>query len=194
MLVRGIEYCDPAYLRRLQSFFGESDRVLVVFDNVDLLSAQFADNGLHPHAFHSHACAHRVHILVFGHDRDLGALARFTSNGADDDGAIVNFRHFGLKQVLYKFRRGPRNHYGRPLRRSLYARNDDPETLAYGERLQTGLLFARHPSLGLADIQNYVGPLDALHRRVNNFADPTDVLFVDRVPFGLTNFLKDDLL
>ena len=73
-------------------------------DDVDLLSAQFADDRLHPHALHADASADRVHVLVLGHDCDLGALAGFAGNGTDDHSTVVNFRHLGLKQMLYQFR------------------------------------------------------------------------------------------
>ena len=61
------------------------------------LAVQLADDALHAHAFHADARAHAIHVFVFRHDRDLGALARFTRYRADHHRAIVNFWHFALK-------------------------------------------------------------------------------------------------
>ncbi len=41
--------------------------------------------------FHAHAGTHRIHILVAALHSDLGALAGFTGNGANDHGVVVNF-------------------------------------------------------------------------------------------------------
>ena len=72
----------------------------MILDDVDFFSAQFADDRLHTHALHAYAGADSVDVFVFRHDRDLGALSSFAGDGADDDGSVVNFRHFGLEQML----------------------------------------------------------------------------------------------
>ena len=36
--------------------------------------------------------------------------AGFARNGADHDGAVVNFRNLGLEQMLHQLRSGARNH------------------------------------------------------------------------------------
>ena len=78
----------------------------MVLDNVNLFAAQFANDRLHTHALHAHACANRIHIFVFRQHGNLGAFAGFASDGADDNRAVVNFRDFRLKQMLHQFRRG----------------------------------------------------------------------------------------
>ena len=105
MLLARIHHRDTAHFCRLQGLFGKGHRIFVVLDDVDLLAAQFADNGLHTHAFHAHACTYRVHIFVFRHNGDLGALAGLARDGTDDYRPIVNFGDFGLEQVLHQFGR-----------------------------------------------------------------------------------------
>ena len=69
----------------------------MILDDVDLLAAQLANDGLHTHALHANACADGVNVFVLGQDGNFGALTSFTGDGANDDGAIVDFRHFGLE-------------------------------------------------------------------------------------------------
>ena len=82
----------------------------MILDDVDFFAAQLADDRLHAHAFHADAGADRVDVLVFRHDGNFRALASFAGDGADHDGAVVNFRDFGLEQVLHQIGRGARNH------------------------------------------------------------------------------------
>ena len=98
MLFAGIDNGDAADFGRLQRLFGEGDGVFVILDDVDFFAAQLANDRLHAHALHADAGADGVDVFVFRHDGDLGALAGFAGDGADDDGAVVNLRHFGLEQ------------------------------------------------------------------------------------------------
>src|SRR5229473_1546925 len=116
MLVARIHYGHTAHFGWLQRLFREGHRIFVILNDVNLLAAQLADNGLHPHTLHADASAHRVHVFVLGHDRDLGALSGFARNRPDHHGSIINFRNFGLEQVLHQIRRSPRNHDRRSFR------------------------------------------------------------------------------
>src|SRR6185312_13119108 len=185
---------DAAYLGRLQSLFGKGRDFLAELDDVDLLAAQLANDRLHAHTLHTYACAHRVHILVAGHDGDLGTLASFAGNGTDGYGTVVNLRNLALEQVLHQFGRGAGNDDLRPLRSAIHPQKDNTDALAHGELLQTGLLAARHPRLGLADVEDYVLRLDALYRRVQNLADAVVVFVEYRVALGFADLLEDDLL
>ena len=97
---------DAAHLGRLQRLLGEGGDLVAELDDVDLFAAQFADDGLHAHAFHAHAGAHRIHVLVAALHGDLGALAGFARNGADDHGVVVNLRNLRLEEVRNQLRRG----------------------------------------------------------------------------------------
>src|SRR5215813_11612475 len=106
MFLPRIKNGDAAHLGRLQCFFCKGDRIFVILDDVNLLAAQLADDGLHTHPFHSDTSAHGVHIFVFRSNRNFGALTGFARDGFDLDRAVVNFRHLGLEQVLHQLRRG----------------------------------------------------------------------------------------
>ncbi len=194
MLIGAVDDGHPAHLRRLQRFLRESHRVFVIFDDVDLLAAQFADNGLHAHALHTDARPHGVHVLVFGHDSDLGALASFAGDSTNDDGAVINLWNFGLEQMLHQLRYGARHHHARTLGSSFDARDHHAHALADGKRLQPGLLLARHARLRLADVKDYVRALNPLYRGVHNLAHAPDVFVVDRVPLGFADLLENHLL
>ena len=165
----------------------------MIFNDVDLLAAQFADDGLHAHAFHSHTCAYSIYVLIFGHDCDLGSLACLSRNGADHDGAVVNLRNFRLKQMLHKLRHSARNNYPGPLRGALHPSDHHPYTFTHRERLKPRLLLAGHASLRLPDVEDHVGTFDTLHRSVYDLSHTADVLVVNRVTFGFSHLLKNDL-
>ena len=105
----------------------------MIFDDVNLLATQLANDGLHTHALHSHAGADRIHLFVFRHDSNFRALASFAGNRADHDRTVVNFRNFSLKQVLNEFRHRARHYNAGPLRGLFDARNHDSHALADGE-------------------------------------------------------------
>ncbi len=79
----------------------ELHRVFRVGNDVDFFPAQFADDGLHAHALHAHARAHRIDVLVAALHGDLGALAGFARGRANLHGTVVNFRHFHLEKALH---------------------------------------------------------------------------------------------
>src|SRR5262249_24126497 len=194
MLLARFNDCDAADLGRLQSFLREHDGIFVKFNDVDFLAAQLADDRLHAHALQAHAGAHGVHILIFGHDRDLGALSGFTGDGTDLHRAIVNFRYLGLEQVLHQFRRSARDDNGRSLGVLVDPGQHHAHALADGERLQPRLLLLRHLGFRLTNVEDHVRTLHALHRSVDELAYAPDVLVVNGVALRFTDFLKDDLL
>ncbi len=156
MLAAGIDHGDLAHFRGLQSFLGERHRIFVILDDVDLLSAQLADDRLHPHALHAHAGAYRVHVLVARHDRDLGTLPGFARNGPDNDGVVVDFRHFALKQALHQFGNGPGNDHLGAFGCAVHPLQHHAHALTDGELLQPRLLAFGHSGLGFAKVEDYV--------------------------------------
>src|SRR6185369_12241587 len=181
-------------LGRLQRFFRERGRVFVVLDDVDLLAAQLADDGLHAHALHSNAGANGINVLIFGHHGDLRTLAGFTRDRADHDGAIVDLRNFRLEQVLYQLRRGARDDHARAFARTFHANDHNPNAFTDGERFQARLFFARGASFGFAEIKNEIRAFLPLHGSVDDLAHASDVLVVNRVALGFAHLLEDHLL
>src|SRR5579862_2883761 len=194
MLLPAVDHCNPADLRRLQSFFREGDCILVELDDVDLLAAKLADDGLYAHALHADARPNGIHVLVFRHDGDFRALSRLARDRPNHHGSVVNFRYFRLEQVLHKLGRGAGHHDSRAFGGAFNPSDNDTHSLSHRKGFQPRLFLARHPRLGLADIENHVRAFYALHRGIDDLAHPPDVLVIDGVTLGLSYFLKDDLL
>src|SRR5689334_13859801 len=80
----------------------ENDRVFGEFDDIDLLAAQFADDGLHAHAFHADTRADAIHVAIAAGHSDLRTLSRFARATANDHGTVVDFGYFLLKESFDK--------------------------------------------------------------------------------------------
>ncbi len=126
--------------------------------------------------------------------RDLRALARFPRNRPDHHRAVINFRYFGLEQMLDQFRSGARSDHARTLHRFFHTHDHHSNPLADRERFQPRLLLASHARFGLADIENHIRTFEPLHGRIHDLVHMTDVLVVNRVTFRFAHFLKYDLL
>ena len=135
-----------------------------------------------------------IDVFVFRHDGDLGTLAGFAGNRADDHRVVVNLRHFRLEQMRHQFRHGARHHNLRSFGSLLNANDHHSRTLAGSERFQPRLVLPGHSRLGLAQIHDDVLAFLALDGGVDDFTDAADVLVVNRVPLGLAHLLEDDLL
>src|SRR6185437_6375515 len=194
VLLHRIDHSHAADLRGLQRLFGKRHRIFVILDDVDLLAAKFADDGLHTHALHADARAHRVHFFVFRHDCDLGAFAGFTGNSADHNCTVINFRDFRLEKVLHQFRRGARDNDTRSLRSFFNASDHHADTLANGKRFKPRLFFTRSFRFRFADIEDHVRAFDPLYSRVDDLAHAADVLVVHSVALGFAHLLENDLL
>ena len=94
-----------ADLRRADGVGRKCHGVVVPLDDVDLLPPQFADDRLNTRTFHAHARADGVDIPFARCHSDFGSFAGFARNAFDLNGAIIDFRHLGLEQMLHQFRR-----------------------------------------------------------------------------------------
>src|SRR5713101_8309859 len=64
VLLDRVDDADTADFGGAKRVRGEHHRVFRELDDVDFLPAQFANDGLHPHAFHTHTGAHAVHVTI----------------------------------------------------------------------------------------------------------------------------------
>src|SRR5262245_32352388 len=99
---------------------GEHHRILGVLDDVDLFTAQLADDRLHAHALHAYAGAYAVDVAVTALHRDLGPLASLSSATADRHSAIVDLGHLLLEQPHHQLRRCARHQNARALARLIH--------------------------------------------------------------------------
>src|SRR5207302_2617889 len=171
------------------------DDVFVEGDDVDLLAAQLADDGLHARAFHADAGADRIDVALARHDRDLGALAGLAHGAADDDGAVVNLRHFHLEELDQQARIGAREDYLRSFRLRVDVDDDRFDAIALRVALGARLLAARDDSLGLAiEIDDHVAALEALHVAVFEVAELAVEFVVNHLALGLADLPLQPLL
>src|SRR5712692_11230289 len=150
MLAQRVNDRHPADLGRAQSVGGEHHRIVRILDNVDLFTAQFPNDGLDTHAFHSHTSAHAVHIPVTALHRDLGPLAGFPGAAFDHDGPVVNFGNLLLEQPHDQLWRRPRNDHPRALARFINRLDHAPQAIADTVVFQARLLYSWKPGFDSA--------------------------------------------
>ncbi len=172
----------------------ERDRVLGPLDDVDLLAAQLADDGLHARAAHADAGADRIDVALAREDRDLGAVARLADGAANHHRAVVDLRHFLLEQLDEQRRIGARQDDLRALGVLRDRLDDGAHAVADGVVLRARLFLARNLRFDAADFRDDVAALEALDHRVDDLADALAELAVDLLALGLAHALGDDLL
>src|SRR6185503_5968119 len=105
---------DDAYaadLGRAERVGCKNDRVIRELDDVNFLSPQLADDGLHSHTLHTNASAYAVHVTITALHCNFGAFAGFPCAPLDDDGGVVDLRHFLFKQPHHQLGRRTGNHH-----------------------------------------------------------------------------------
>ena len=183
-----------ADLRRAQRMGGEHHGIVGIFDDVDLLAAQLADDGLHAHAFHADAGADAIDIAVAALHGDLGALAGFARAALDGHGAVVDLRHFLFEEAHHQFRRRARYQHAGALAGLIHQLDDAAHAVADAVAFEARLLFLGQLGFGLAEVQHIVRTFDAFDGAVDQFAGAPRILLEDGVAFGLADLLKDHLL
>src|SRR5262249_9104197 len=153
---------DPADFRGTQGMCGEDHRIFRILDNVDLLAAQLANDGLYAHALHTDACAHAVHIAVAALHGDLGALPGFPRASANRHRAIVNLRDFLLEQPHYQLRGGSRYEHTWALAGFVDQLDHAANAVTDAVTLETRLLFLGELGFRLTQVEDIIGPFDAL--------------------------------
>src|ERR1019366_2479267 len=194
VLSHGIEDGDPAHLGRAEGMGGEHHRVVGIFDDVDLLAAQLADDGLHAHALHAHAGAYAIYVAVAALDGDLSALAGFARASLDGHRAVVDLGDFLLEEAHHQLRRGARHHHPGTFAGLVHQPNHAADAVAHAVAFQARLLLLGQLGLGLAEVQNVVRPLDALDGAVHEFARAPGVFLVHGFALGFADLLENDLL
>src|ERR1700722_9610274 len=194
MLVPGVDDRDAADLGGTERMRGEDHRVFGEFDDVDLLAAQLANDGLHAHALHAYASAHAVHVAIPAHDGDFGALTGFARAAFDDHRVVVDLRNFLLEQPHHEFGRSTGHNHSRVLARLVHTADHATAAIAHTEIFQLALFFFEQTRFGLAQVDHQVLALDALHRAIDQFTHASGVFRKDGLAFGLAHFLQNHLL
>ncbi len=111
-----------------------------------------------------------------------------------DDRVVVDLRHFRLEEVLHQLRRGPGDDHLRALGGAVHLQQHHAQPLAHRELLKTRLLALGAAGFGLAQVEDHVLALDALHRGIQHFFLAVRILLEDRVALGFADLLEDHLL
>src|SRR5580704_5585829 len=172
----------------------ERNSVLGEFDDIDLLAAQLANDGLHAHALHSDASAYAVHIAIAAGDGNFGPLAGFAGTTFYYNRVVVNLWNFLLEQTHHQLRRAAGNNDAGILAGLLHALDHAADALAHAEVFELALLFLGHARFGLAQIHHQVLALQPFHGAVHQFAYSAGILRVNGLTLGFADLLQDDLL
>ena len=140
-----IDNLHARHFCRAQRLLRERYRLFVIRDNVDLFAAQLANDRLHAHAFHAHARAHGIDVFVAARHRHFRPLPRFPRGESNLHRAVINFRHFHLKQALHQARIRARNNHLRPFRRAIHHFDHHAQPFADVVRFQFRLFALRQP-------------------------------------------------
>src|SRR5260221_8411713 len=189
-----VEDADAAHLGRRERVDHEGGGVVVPFDDVDLLAAQLADDGLHARALHAHAGAHGIHVLLAGDHRDLGPLPRLAHAAPDLDGAVVDLGHLHLEELDEQGGIGAADHDLWSLGRLQDLDDGHAHAVARLVGLGPALLLAREQRLRAPEVDHEVAHFLALDDPVDHLAHAAGVLGEDVVPLRLPDLLEDDLL
>ncbi len=111
-----------------------------------------------------------------------------------DHRVVVDLGNLRLEQVRHQLRRGAAHNHLRTLGCAVHLEQHHAHALAHAELLQPRLLALGAARLGLAQVEDYVLALEALHRRVQHFLFAVRILLEDRVALRLAHLLEDDLL
>src|SRR5690348_1110372 len=180
-------------LRRAQRFLREGNDVFGIRNDVDFFAAQFADDGLHAHAFHAHTGAHGIDVLISAEDSDLGALASFASGGTNLHGAVIDLRDFHFEQALDEHGIGPGDDDLRSFGGAIHSLDHHAKAVAKIVSFQPGLLAFGETRLGAAHIDDDVGAFETLDDAVHELAGAAVIFVKDGIALGLAHFLHDDL-
>ena len=194
VVVFRIDDLDARDLGRTQGFLGEGNDVFRIRNDVDFFAAQFADDGLHAHAFHAHAGAHWIDVFIAAEYGDFGALTRFARRGPNLHRAVVDLRDLHFEQALYQYGISAGDDDLRAFCGSVHGLNDHTQAVAEIVGFQARLLALRQPRFGAAHVDDDIRALETLDDAVHELAG-TSVIFVkDRVALGLAHLLHDHLL
>src|SRR5260370_22246032 len=150
---------------------GEDYRIVGKFDDVDLLAAQLADDGLHAHALHADAGANTIDIAVPALHRDFGALSGFPGAVLDGNRAVVNFGNLLFEQPHDQLGGGARDHDAGALAGLVDGLNDAAHAVADAVIFEARLFLLGEAGFGFTEITHGVRAFDALDRAVHQLAD-----------------------
>src|SRR5262249_29650884 len=185
---------DVGDLRRPQRVDDQRLDRLVPPDDVDLLAVQLLGDRLDARAADADAGADAVDAHVGRGDRDLGAVARLAGDALDLDHAVGDLGHLDLEEAAHDVGVGARADDPDAQPDLLHLGDQHLDAVADRVGLAAHRLGARQDPLALAEIDDQVAGLDALHDAGDDRALAGVVLREDAVLLGLSVALDHHLL
>ena len=108
--------------------------------------------------------------------------------------AVVDLRHFLFKEPHHQIRRGAGYDHPGVLPGFFDALDHAAYTVADAEILGARLLLLRQARLGLADINDQIGPFHSLDTAIHQIPDAVGELGINRFAFSFADLLQDHLL
>src|SRR5690606_706730 len=162
--------------------------------DVNAFVRQLVDNVLDAVTAHPNARADTVDTLVRAADGDLAAVTGLASDRADLDHAVCNLRDLLFEQPLDQQRTGAAEHHADAAALRPHVTNHRAQPLVRMVRFPRNLLATRQNTFDVAERHGRRVVLVPLDDAVDELPDLTFELFDQRVPFGFTDLLNNDLL
>ena len=124
----------------------------------------------------------------------LARLPGIAGDRLDLDDAVVDLRHFHGEELRHELRMRAGQEDLRAALLAAHVVDIGAHAVAVAEGLARDHLVAADDRLAAAEIDDDVAVFDALHRAVDDLADPVLVILVLAVALGLAHLLHDDLL
>lgn len=178
----------------LESFDDVLNRVFVPAHHIDAFAGQLVGHGRHARAADADAGADGFDALVMAHHGNLGTGAGITGRSLDFHGALFDFRHFELKELLDEFIAGARQDNLLALVGFVDAKHVGADAIGVAQ------VFARnHFALGqagfqAADFDDGAFLVRALDLTGDHLFIASEELIENLFAFGVTQALQDDLL
>ena len=187
-----IQY-DLLHFGRGQGIAGQFFGVIIPFNDVYFLAAEFLNDRGYADAFLSHHGSHRIYAGVMRDHGDFGAQAGLPRHGFYLHHARRDFRHFQFKQFFQQPRMRARQKHARTLGVLFHKGDEHFEAFANAVPLARHLLFRRQDACGSADVNKDIAAFQALYQAAHDLTFLVFVLVKHGGAFGLADALENDL-
>src|SRR5690606_13465497 len=119
------------------------------------------------------ASANRINRAIARRYGDLGARTRITSDGANGDHAIIDFRHFLHEELGHELGVGTREENLRTTLFTTNVINISADAIAVAEHFAWDQFIATDDGFAATKVDDDVAIFNALNRTVDDFANTT---------------------
>ncbi len=179
---------------RLQGVGDEQFGVVTVADNIDPFVVQLLDNVFDSTSSDADTCPDTVNSRVAAAHGHLATVARLARNRVDLNDSVGNFWNLLLKQLLHQLGPSSTENDFDPAALGAYFSHHGPNSLIRMMRFAWNLFASRQNCFDIVDLHRRRSAIRSLHDAV----DEQPQLFVEivhqRIAFGFSNLLNDDLL